>query len=40
MGRIVKVNLGRDGIIRSCDIKTENGCCTRPVTKLCLLEVQ
>ena len=40
MGRIVKVNVGRDGVIRSCDIKTEKGCCTRPVTKLCLLEVQ
>ena len=40
MGRIVKVNVGRDGVIRSCDIKTEKGCCTRPVTKLCLLDVQ
>ena len=38
MGRVIKVNTGRDGVVRSCDVKTEKGRCTRPVTKLCLLE--
>ena len=38
MGRITGVNVGRDGKVRSCDIKTQKGRCTRPIAKLCLLE--
>lgn len=38
MGRIVRLHVGRDAKVRSCDVKTQKGHCTRPVTKLCLLE--
>ena len=38
MGRIMGVNVGRDGKVRSCNVKTQKGQLTRPVTKLCLLE--
>ena len=38
LGRIEKVHVGRDGLVRSCEITTTKGQCTRPITKLCLLE--
>ena len=38
MGRIVSLNLGRDGKVRSCELQTQKGRCVRPVAKLCLLE--
>ena len=38
MGRIVSLNLGRDGKGRSCELQTQKGRCVRPVAKLCLLE--
>ena len=39
MGRVVRVNHGRDGNVRSWELKTQKGRCTRPVAKLCLLEL-
>ena len=38
LGRIVNVNVGRDGHVRSCVIKTRTSRIVRPITKLCLLE--
>ena len=38
MGRVIQVNSGRDGLVRSAVIKTKSTVLTRPVNKLCLLE--
>ncbi|MCG8069350.1 MAG: hypothetical protein JAY84_15975 [Candidatus Thiodiazotropha taylori] len=38
LGRVISVNVGRDGHVRSCVIKTRTSQVTRPITKLCLLE--
>ena len=38
MGRVIQVNSGRDGLVRSVVIKTKSTVLTRPVNKLCLLE--
>lgn len=38
MGRIVQTFPGRDGLVRSAQVKTSSSILTRPVTKLCLLE--
>ena len=38
MGRIIQVNTGRDGLVRSAVIKTQTSVLTRPVNKMCLLE--
>lgn len=38
LGRVREVNVGRDGLTRSCLIKTQNSELVRPITKLCLLE--
>lgn len=38
MGRIVQTYPGKDGLVRSAQIKTSSSILTRPVTKLCLLE--
>ena len=39
LGLVVKVFKGRDNLVRSCQIKTKNSLFTRPVQKLCLLEM-
>ena len=38
LARVDEVNYGRDGLVRSCVIKTPSGQLVRPVTKLCVLE--
>ena len=38
LARVSDVNVGRDGFIRSCVVRTHYSQLTRPVTKLCLLE--
>ena len=38
MGRVVSLNIGRDGKVRSCELQTQKGRCVRPIAKLCLLE--
>ena len=38
LGRVVKTFPGRDGLVRSAEVKTKWNMLTRPVTKLCLLE--
>ena len=38
MGRVVGLNIGRDGKVRSCELQTQKGRCVRPIAKLCLLE--
>ena len=38
LGRVMKVNSGSDGLVRSAEVKTRWTILTRPVTKLCLLE--
>ena len=38
LARVVDVNVGRDGLVRSCVIKTRTGNVLRPIRKLCLLE--
>lgn len=38
IGRVVEVNTGRDGYVRSCVVKLGNSRVVRPLTKLCLLE--
>ncbi|XP_062556700.1 uncharacterized protein LOC134221526 [Armigeres subalbatus] len=38
-GVVVKVNLGKDGRIRSADVKSKAGVFLRPVTKLAVLDV-
>lgn len=37
-GRVINVNVVRNGRVRSCVIKSRNSHLVRPVTKLCLLE--
>lgn len=37
IGRISSVKPSRDGLVHSCDVKTQNGMYTRPVTKLAKL---
>ena len=37
LARVIKTVPGRDGQIRACDVKTDTGTTTRPVTKLCRL---
>ncbi|XP_075151031.1 uncharacterized protein LOC142225140 [Haematobia irritans] len=39
-GRVVKLFLGKDGVARSADVSTANGCLRRPVSKLAVLDVQ
>ena len=38
LGRIIEVNRGRDGLVRSARVKTMKSILVRPVNKLCLLE--
>lgn len=38
LARVVEVNVGRDGLVRSCLVRTHNTLIKRPITKLCLLE--
>ena len=38
LGRVIDVNVGRDGHVRSCVIRMRASQIIRPVTKLCLLE--
>jgi hypothetical protein len=38
LGRVVTINVGRDGHTRSCVVKTIMSQFIRPITKLCLLE--
>ena len=38
LGRIVKVIPGRDGLVRTVEVKTRSSTLVRPVQKLCLLE--
>ncbi|XP_060580217.1 uncharacterized protein LOC132737005 [Ruditapes philippinarum] len=38
LGRVVTINVGRDGHTRSCVVKTSMSQFLRPITKLCLLE--
>jgi len=38
LARVSDVNVGRDGLIRSCVVRSQFSQLTRPVTKLCLLE--
>lgn len=37
LGRVVKLHCGKDGLVRSVTVKTENGEFDRPITKLCVL---
>ena len=38
LGRIESVSVGRDGLVRSAEVKTKSSRLVRPVTRLCLLE--
>lgn len=38
MGRILEVTTGRDGLARSCVVRTKDSIVKRPITKLCVLE--
>jgi hypothetical protein len=38
LGRIMKTRVGRDGLVRTVEVKTAQGILVRPVTKICLLE--
>lgn len=38
LARVVEVKHGRDGLVRSCVVRTQRSQLVRPVTKLCLLE--
>ena len=38
LGRVVNVNVGRDGHVRSCVVRTRGSVSVKPITKLCLLE--
>lgn len=40
MGRVVNVYPGKDGLIRSCQVRTEKSVFERPITKLCLLPME
>ena len=37
MGRVTKTYPGKDGRVRSVEVRTINGTYNRPVTKLCIL---
>ena len=39
LGRVLAVNKGRDGLVRSANVKTSQSQLVRPVDKLCLLEL-
>ena len=38
LGRVVKVYPGRDGLVRTVEVKTKTSNLVRPIQKLCLLE--
>jgi transposase InsO family protein len=38
LGRVIEVNVGRDGHVRSCVVRLSKSTVVRPITKLCLLE--
>ena len=38
LGRVLEVFAGKDGHVRAAKIKTSEGICTRPITKLCVLD--
>ena len=38
MGRVEQVHQGKDGSVRSVDVKTQFGRLSRPTNKLCLLQ--
>lgn len=38
LGRVTRVNVGRDNHVRSAEVRTKSSVLVRPVTKLCLLE--
>ena len=38
LGLVTEVNIGRDGMVRSCNVRTSTARFVRPITKLCLLE--
>ena len=38
LGRVLKTFPGRDGLVRSVQVKTANNVLVRPINKLCLLE--
>ena len=38
LGRVLDVNKGRDGLVRSARVKTASSEYVRPIDKLCLLE--
>lgn len=40
MGRVTAVFPGRDGKVRTCEVKTEKSIIVRAITKLCLLPVE
>ena len=39
LARVLRTNLGRDGLVRSVELKTQSSVLVRPVNKLCLLEL-
>lgn len=39
LGRVLAVHKGRDGLVRSANVKTSESQLVRPVDKLCLLEL-
>ena len=38
LAKVIKTCQGRDGRVRSVEVKTSSGVLTRPIHKLCLLE--
>ena len=38
LGRVTKVFPGKDGLVRTAEVKTKNSTLLRPISKLCLLE--
>ena len=40
LGRVTKVFTGRDGLVRSVEIRTSSGTLVRPISKLCRLELE
>lgn len=39
MGRIIQVFPAKDGMVRSCEVRTEKSKFIRPITRLCLLPI-
>lgn len=39
MGRVIQVFPGKDGVVLSCEVKTEKSTFVRPITRLCLLPI-